>query len=104
MCGYRIFDDKVRELDRNIQAILSIPLPSTKRTLRGALGKINFYRSLHENLAQKMDPFNRLLKGAKNGPIKATEQLKQQWEVLLHEMSTYPTLHILDVDKPIVIA
>lgn len=103
LCGYRIFDGTVKELERNIQAILRIPLPSTKRALRGALGKINFYRSLHENLAEKMDPFNRLLKGAKNGPIKVTQELKQQWELLLHEMSTYPTLHILDVDKPIVI-
>lgn len=99
--GHIISPNSVRPLNDNIIAITDFPVPSSRRSLHGFLGKINFYRKFIPNSSSLLEPLHLLLR--KNVPFSWTPECQSSFEEVKHLLTSSPILAIFDRDKPIFI-
>jgi hypothetical protein len=104
ICEFLVKNGQISETPIYVQGILKLDCPRTKRQIRSLLGKIQFGRHLHQNLAPPLEPFCMLLKGRQqNGPVRQTPELTVHFEKLKEAMGSRPTLAIFRHDLEIVI-
>ena len=58
--GMHISDGKVKPTSEKLDAVLKMPVPSSKAELQSLLGLVNFYRSFCPHLAEVALPLYRL--------------------------------------------
>ena len=92
--GHKISHNKVRPLNDNVRAILEAPPPTSVKTLRGFLGKVNYYHRFIPNRASLLNPLYELLR--KNATFEWTEKTHVAFEKVKQILSSEPTLRIFD--------
>jgi hypothetical protein len=103
VCGFHIEGGTISET-HYVEGILKLDFPKTKRQVRALIGKLQFARHLHENLAEYLQPFCELLKvRQKNGPVHKTAELVAHFQKLKIAMSTRRVLGIFQSSLPVII-
>ena len=92
--GHIVSEKGVRPNIDKVAAIREIPLPKNVKDVRSFLGVVNYYRRFLGNLAEKVEPLNRLLK--KNTKFNVTEEVRESIEWCKEKLSTAPILQFPD--------
>jgi transposase InsO family protein len=97
--GHILSPNSVEPLSDNIAAITNFPVPSSRRTIRQFLGKINFYRKFIPNSSSLLEPFHNLLR--KNTPFSWTHDCQTAFNSVKALLTSSPILAIFDRNLPI---
>lgn len=97
--GHILSPDSVQPLSNNIVAITDFPTPSSRRSLRQFLGKINFYRKFIPNSSSLLEPFHHLLR--KNTPFSWSHGCQTAFQAVKALLTSFPILAIFDRHRPI---
>lgn len=90
------------KLDK-IEAILNLPPPCTKKTLRSFLGLISFYRMFIPQAASLTSSLSDLLRKNVREPLKWTDELTEVFEQLKAALASKPVLKLPDSSHPFVL-
>nr|XP_027232840.1 uncharacterized protein LOC113824300 [Penaeus vannamei] len=90
------------KLDK-IEAILNLPPPCTKKTLRSFLGLISFYRMFIPQAASLTSSLSDLLRKNVREPLKWTDELTKVFEQLKAALASKPVLKLPDASHPFVL-
>ncbi|XP_069970993.1 uncharacterized protein [Penaeus vannamei] len=90
------------KLDK-IEAILNLPPPCTKKTLRSFLGLISFYRMFIPQAASLTSSLSDLLRKNVREPLKWTDELTKVFEQLKVALASKPVLKLPDASHPFVL-
>nr|XP_027217520.1 uncharacterized protein LOC113810035 [Penaeus vannamei] len=90
------------KLDK-IEAILNLPPPCTKKTLRSFLGLISFYRMFIPQAASLTSSLSDLLRKNVREPLKWTDELTKVFEQLKAALASKPVLKLPDSSHPFVL-
>ena len=99
--GHRIEHNTIRPLQDNVAALKKVPPPKDLRSLRGFLGKINYYTKFVPNRAMLFHPLYQLLK--KNVEWNWTEECQAAYEKVKEILTTSPAITIFNPRREIVI-
>lgn len=97
--GHIISPNSVTPLHDNVVAVKAFPAPSSRRSLRAFLGKINFYRKFIPHSSTLLEPFHRLLR--KNVPFRWTHECDISFDEVKRLLTSSPVMAIFDRDRPI---
>lgn len=105
ICGFEIASGTISETNSTLDAIRRLQFPCTTRQLRSFIGRLQYTRFLHDNLAKYLAPFCDLLKGRKQSSrrIQCTPELSQAFLRLKEKMLSHPVLSIYRNDLPTLI-
>jgi hypothetical protein len=92
--GHEIKKNEIKPLFSNIRAIMQASPPKNVKTLRGFLGKINYYNRFIPNRAKLLDPLYNLLK--KKNEFKWNENAQAAFDQIKVILTSRPTLKIFD--------
>src|SRR5699024_2059167 len=92
--GHYISLNKIQPLNSNTQAILDYPAPNNIKTLRGFLGKANYYYRFIPDRTRILDPLYKLTK--KNQPFVWTEECQIAFDEIKRILTSSPALCIYD--------
>jgi len=90
------------KLDK-IEAILNLPPPCTKKTLRSFLGLISFYRMFIPQAASLTSSLSDLLRKNVREPLKWTDELTKVFEQLKAALASKSVLKLPDASHPFVL-
>lgn len=99
--GHVLGPDTVKPLQDNLIAIKDFPTPSSRKTIRQFLGKVNFYRKFIPDSVSVLEPFHNLLR--KNVPFSWTPVCQASFDKVKELLTSAPILAIFDRTKPIFI-
>lgn len=99
--GHIITPGFVQPLSSNIVAITKFPEPTSRRSVRRFLGKINFYRKFIPNSSSLLEPFHNLLR--KHSKFIWSRECQSSFETVKKYLTTPPILAIFDPSKPTVV-
>lgn len=97
--GHILSPDSVQPLSNNIVTITNFPVPTSRRTVRQFLGKINFYRKFIPHSSSLLEPFHNLLH--KNTPFSWTHSCQTAFDSVKALLTSSPILAIFDQNQPI---
>ncbi len=97
--GYIIEENTVKPLNSNTEAIAHLSPPTDLKSLRGFLGKINYYKKFIENRASLLYPLYQLLK--KNQQWKWDDETQAAFEKVKELLITDPILRIFNPKWPL---
>lgn len=97
--GHMLSSDSVRPLSDNIAAITEFPVPTSRRALRGFLGKINFYRKFIPNPTRLLEPLHLLLR--KNVSYSWNSESQTSFDTVKKLLTAAPILAVYDRNKPV---
>ena len=100
--GHEIGQGKVAPIDAKVQAIVSFPVPTNRKSLRRFLGMIGYYRKFCKNFAQLALPLTYLLKNSVK--FSWSETCQKSFDALKGVLCHYPILRSPDFDKPFTLA
>ncbi|XP_059847699.1 trimeric intracellular cation channel type A isoform X1 [Hypanus sabinus] len=100
--GYVVGQGKVAPVQAKVRAILEIPTPTGKKTLRRFLGMVGYYRKFCKNFANVALPFTNLLQ--KNVKFVWTVPCQEAFEKLKTMICQQPVLKAPDFEKPFSLA
>lgn len=92
--GFRISENQFAPLRSNTEAIEKAPAPKDLKSLRGFLGKINFYQKFIPNRAALLYPLYQLLK--KGQDFSWGEEEQKAFDEVKEILTSYPVLRIFD--------
>jgi hypothetical protein len=101
LMGHVISAYGVRPNEDKVAAIREIPVPTNAKEVRSFLGMVNYYRRFLGDLAEIVEPLNRLLK--KGAKFKVTRQVQESVKWCKDKLSTAPILQFPDFDKGFVL-
>ncbi|XP_026383521.1 uncharacterized protein LOC113279020 [Papaver somniferum] len=94
--GHIISSEGVAVEKDKIDSVLSWPLPTTVKSLRGFLGLAGYYRKFVKNFGKICTPLTQLLK---NDAFLWTEEATSAFRALQHTLTTTPVLILPDFTK-----
>ena len=100
--GYQVGSGVVTPVSAKVEAILNIPIPSTKTDIRSFLGSVGFYRRFIPRYSELAAPLTNLLKGGRRGDIslKWTSECTEAFEQLRAVLAKLPSLRAPDFNLP----
>jgi hypothetical protein len=101
--GYIIEDGKIKPDDAKIEAITSVPTPTTKKQLRSWLGLIGYYRSLIRGHSSLTFNLTELLKKSAPEKLKWGIEHQANFEKLKNALLSQPVLVPPDTSKQYIV-
>jgi hypothetical protein len=100
--GYQVGSGVVTPVSAKVDAILQIPIPTSKTDIRSFLGSVGFYRRFIPRYSELAAPLTDLLKGGRRGDIslKWTPQCTVAFEKLRSILAQLPSLKAPDFNHP----
>ena len=95
--GHRVGQGKVIPKQSNVDAVLSFPVPKTKRNVRQFLGVSGYYRRFVPKYAEIASPLTNLLKN--KNTFKWDSLCQDSFDKLKSILSSYPVLRSPDFSK-----
>ncbi|KAH9396074.1 hypothetical protein TYRP_020155 [Tyrophagus putrescentiae] len=92
--GYKISHNRVEPTRSNTEAIEKVPPPKDVKSLRGFLGKVNYYHRFIENRAVTLYPLYQLLK--KNTKWEWDDDCQRAFDHVKAILTTSPVLRIFE--------
>ena len=92
--GHNIGDGKVKPDSRNIEKILELKPPSTKKEVRSLIGLINYYSKFIPRYAELVYPFTELLKKGKSVKINWSDNCVVALKRIQDYLCKYPILSL----------
>ena len=83
----------------NIEKILRIKEPRTKKQIKSALGSFGFFHNLLPNFAERLAPLFEVLQLDK--PFQFGEQQRQAFKWAVSSLAKLPIVYLLDLSRPI---
>ena len=99
--GYEISRNSIKPLQSNVEALQKVLAPVDLKTLRGFLGKANYYTKFLPNRAILFYPLYQLLR--KNVKWEWTPECQKAFETAKEILTSSPVIGIFDPKKEIVI-
>lgn len=99
--GFHISPNKIEPINSKIQAVKNLLPPHDLRSLRGFLGKINYYHKFIPNRTELLQPLYELTK--KNTTFIWSSQAQNAFDKIKAILITEPALGIFNADKDIII-
>jgi len=99
--GHIITPGFIQPLSDNIIAITEFPAPTSRRSVRSFLGKINFYRKFIPNSSSVLEPFHNLLR--KHTSFFWSPACQSAFESVKMYLTSSPVLAVFDPCRPIFI-
>ena len=100
-CGYRVSQDGVKPMEKNVKAVLEAPEPTNISELKSFLGMINYYQNYLPALATVVEPIHKLLR--KDAPWNWENEQQQAFETAKKMLSEAPLLVHFDPTQKIVV-
>ena len=100
-CGYRVSQDGVLPMEKNVKAVLEAPEPTNISELKSFLGMINYYQNYLPALATVVEPIHKLLR--KDAPWNWNNEQQQAFETAKKMLSEAPLLVHFDPAQKIVV-
>ena len=97
--GHILSPNSVQPLCDNIVAITDFPIPSSRRSVRQFLGKVNFYRKFIPNSSSLLEPFHNLLR--KHVRFSWSPECQMAFDTVKTLLTSSPILAIFDRNSPI---
>lgn len=101
LLGHIISKDGLKIDPKRVEEIISLPLPSHKKSLQSFLGRINFVRKFIPNLASMVRPLTNMIK--KNTTFTWTKEGKAGFEEIKKSIASTPTLANPNFDKDFIL-
>lgn len=100
--GYQVGSGVVTPVSAKVDAILQIPIPTSKTDIRSFLGSVGFYRRFIPRYSELAAPLTDLLKGGRRGDIslKWTPHCTVAFEKLRSILAQLPSLKTPDFNQP----
>lgn len=99
--GFRISPNKIEPINSKIQAIKDLTPPHDLRSLRGFLGKTNYYHKFIPNRTEILQPLYEIAK--KNSTFRWTKEAQQAFDTVKRILISEPALAIFDPGKKIIL-
>jgi len=99
--GFGIDGKHLKPQCEKIDALMKIPPPTTKKTLRSFLGMISFYRMFIPQASELTAPLSDLLRKNVREPLMWTKELAERFEKLKFTLCQHPVLKLPDPDNSI---
>ena len=84
--GHQVNSQGIAPLPDRVQAIATLPVPTTRKQLMEYLGMINFYRRFLPNCANILLPLTNLLKGKLKGTVTLNEAAITAFEAIKEQL------------------
>lgn len=101
--GYIIDGKNLKPQHDKIEALISIPIPRTKKALRSFLGMVSFYRMFIPHVSDLTGPLSDLLRKGVSEPLPWNEAVQANFHQLKVALTTEPILKLPDVNLPFVL-
>ena len=95
--GYEISKNSLKPLQSNVEALLKVPAPTDLKSLRGFLGKANYYTKFLPNRAVLFHPLYQLLR--KNAKWEWTPEAQEAFEKAKEILTSSPAIGIFNPKK-----
>ena len=100
--GHEVGLGEIAPKNANVQAILEMPVPTDKRSVRRFLGMVGYYRRFVRNFATISSPLTNLLK--KEVLFKWNADCQESYDQLKAVLTNFPILKAPDFNKPFLLA
>lgn len=101
--GFVIDGKHLKPQCEKIDALMKIPPPTTKKTLRSFLGMISFYRMFIPQASELTAPLSYLLRKNVREPLMWTKELAERFEKLKFTLCQHPVLKLPDPNIPFIL-
>ncbi|XP_063601110.1 uncharacterized protein LOC134777201 [Penaeus indicus] len=98
--GFIVDGQNLKPQYNKIEALLKVPLPMTKKSLRKFLGMISFYRLFIPNVSNLTSPLSDMLRKNVREPLVWSNENESKFEQLKQYMTTNPILKLPDINLP----
>ena len=97
LLGFHIGNDEVTPCRSNVQKLIDIPVPKTKRRVQRLMGKANFNRRFVPNYAEITKPLTSLL--SDKIPFLWKQEQQERMDKLIAGLSSFPALGLPDFGR-----
>ncbi|XP_071115973.1 uncharacterized protein [Haliotis cracherodii] len=97
--GHRVGSGLIQPEGKNVEKILNVERPQTKKQVRALLGLTGYYRKFIPNYAAIAVPLTDLTKKGKSNKVVWTESQELAFTTLKTHMSSFPILKLPDLEK-----
>ncbi|XP_071099126.1 uncharacterized protein [Haliotis cracherodii] len=97
--GHRVGSGLIQPEGKNVEKILNVERPQTKKQVRALLGLTGYYRKFIPNDAAIAVPLTDLTKKGKSNKVVWTESQELAFTTLKTHMSSFPILKLPDLEK-----
>ncbi|XP_071101021.1 uncharacterized protein [Haliotis cracherodii] len=97
--GHRVGSGLIQPEGKNVEKILNVERPQTKKQVRALLGLTGYYRKFIPNYAAIAVPLTDLTKKGKSNKVVWTESQELSFKTLKTHMSSFPILKLPDLEK-----
>ncbi|XP_048255087.1 uncharacterized protein LOC125381692 [Haliotis rufescens] len=97
--GHRVGSGLIQPEGKNVEKILNVERPQTKKQVRALLGLSGYYRKFIPNYAAIAVPLTDLTKKGKSNKVVWTESQELAFTTLKTHMSSFPILKLPDLEK-----
>ncbi|XP_071109904.1 uncharacterized protein [Haliotis cracherodii] len=97
--GHRVGSGLIQPEGKNVEKILNVERPQTKKQVRAVLGLTGYYRKFIPNYAAIAVPLTDLTKKGKSNKVVWTESQELSFTTLKTHMSSFPILKLPDLEK-----
>ena len=101
--GHVVTENSLETLDRNVEKILNIQKPTSKKQLRGLIGMVNFYAKFIPNRAQLLKPLTKLTQKGANVEQDWGSEQDQSLTEIKRIMNSKPVLKLANLDQEFII-
>ena len=101
--GYTVQENFLMPKNENIQAILGIDIPKTKKQIRGLIGVLSFYRSLVPHFSDIVLPLTELTKKHSPNIVTWGETQQRAFDTVKHLLCNEPILKLPDCNAPFIL-
>ena len=95
--GHIVAKEGIRPNNDKVAAIQNLAIPTNPKEVRSFLGVINYYRRFLGDMAEHIEPLNKLLR--KNATFKVSREVEESVKWCKRKLSSAPILQFPDFDK-----
>ncbi|XP_067659772.1 uncharacterized protein [Haliotis asinina] len=101
--GHTVGEGQLAPKPHNLDKILNLARPETKKQVRALIGLTGYYRKFIPNFAAIAAPLTDLTKKGKSNKVEWTESQENAFQSLKKYLSTFPILRLPDLHKPFLV-
>ena len=97
--GFLVGQGNLQPIDENVNKILTIVVPQTKKHVRSIIGLVNFYSKFIPHLATLLAPLSNLIVKERPDKVKWTDECQKSINMIQNIINNNPVLILPNMDK-----